>query len=141
HGATTVNDVINRINTSAANNAGTTKVVAQLATTGNGIELVDQSTATTGALTVQGVEGSQAASYLGFIPDGQTQASTSTPDSSGNFVLQSADRHTLETDSVFNTLLRLKTALQNNDTEAIGRSLTSLDTDISRVSFARSDIG
>jgi flagellar hook-associated protein 3 FlgL len=56
-------------------------------------------------------------------------------------VLTSDDKHTLETDSVFNTLLRLKTALQNNDTQEIGRSLDRLDTDFSRVSFARSDMG
>jgi flagellar hook-associated protein 3 FlgL len=56
-------------------------------------------------------------------------------------VLTSADRHTLETDSVFNTLLRLKSALEENNTEEIGRSIDRLDTDISRVSFARSEIG
>src|SRR5207253_8039401 len=92
-------------------------------------------------LVVQGVEGSKAAEFLGFLPAGQTQVSTNTPDSSGNFVLQSEDRHALETDSVFNTLLRLKTALQQNDTVEIGRSLGRLDTDISRVTFARSEIG
>src|SRR6185369_7051522 len=43
--------------------------------------------------------------------------------------------------SVFNTLLRLKTALQENDTEEIGRSLSRIDSDINRVSFARSEIG
>jgi flagellar hook-associated protein 3 FlgL len=139
--ATTVSDVIGLINGNSANNTGTTKIVAQLAATGNGIELVDQSTATTGSLSVQTVEGSKAAEYLGFVPTGQTQVSTNTPDAGGNFVIQSADRHTLETDSVFNTLLRLKTALQNNDTEEIGRSLGRLDTDISRVTFARSEIG
>ncbi len=62
-------------------------------------------------------------------------------DGSGNQVLTSEDRHTLETDSVFNTLLRLKTALENNDTVEIGRSLDRLDVDISRVNFARSEIG
>jgi flagellin-like hook-associated protein FlgL len=139
--ATTVSDVIGLINSNAANNTGTTKVVAQLAATGNGIELVDQSTATTGAFSVQTVEGSKAAEFLGFVPSGQSQVNTNTPDSGGNFVIQSADRHTLETDSVFNTLLRLKTALQNNDTEEIGRSLERIDTDISRVTFARSEIG
>jgi flagellar hook-associated protein 3 FlgL len=35
----------------------------------------------------------------------------------------------------------LKTALQENDTEEIGRSLERLDVDISRVNFARSEIG
>jgi flagellar hook-associated protein 3 FlgL len=62
-------------------------------------------------------------------------------DADHNYVLQSADTHSVKTDSVFDTLLRLKQALQANDTEAIGRSLTSLDTDMSRVTFASADIG
>ena len=134
-------DVIDLINSNAANNTGTTNVVARLAATGNGIELVDQSTATTGDLIVQAVEGSQAAEYLGFVPAGQTQVSSHTTDGSGNYVLQSDDRNTFEPDSVFNTLIRLKDALEQNDTEEIGRSIERLDTDISRVSFARSEIG
>ena len=77
------------------------------------------------------------------MADGQTQSNPLSVhvDGAGHQVLTSEDRHTLETDSVFNTLLRLKTALQGNDTEAIGRSLDSLDTDINRVNFARADIG
>lgn len=139
--ATTVEDVIALINGNAANNTGTTKVVAQLARTGNGIELVDQSTASTGSLIVQTVEGSQAAEFLGFVPSGQTQVSTNALDADGNYVIQSADRHTFETDSVFNTLVRLKAALEQNDTGEIGRSIDRLDSDISRVTFARSEIG
>jgi flagellar hook-associated protein 3 FlgL len=55
--------------------------------------------------------------------------------------LQSADTHSVEADGVFNTLLRLKQALQSNDTEGIGRAITSLKADISQVAFARSDTG
>jgi flagellar hook-associated protein 3 FlgL len=139
--AKSVQDVIDSINGNAANNTGTTIVVARLAATGNGIELVDQSTVTTGNLVVAAVEGSQAAEYLGFVPAGQSQVSTSTTDVDGNFVLQSDDRNTVETESVFNTLIRLKHALEQNDTEEIGRSIGRLDTDINRVSFARSEIG
>jgi flagellin-like hook-associated protein FlgL len=140
-GADTVGDVIQRINSNPDNNTGTTHVVARLAATGNGIELVDQSTATTGDLVVRAAEGSQAAQYLGFVPEGETQVATNTLDSSGNFVIQSADHHTVESDSVFNTLIRLKQALEAGDTEEIGRSIDRLDADISRVTFARSEIG
>jgi flagellar hook-associated protein 3 FlgL len=139
--ATTAQDVVTLINTNVANNTGTTRVVAQLATIGNGIELVDQSTVTTGSFVVQALEGSQAAEYLGFVPTGQTQVSTNTPDTSGNFVLQSADHHTFEVDSVFNTLLRLKTAVEQNDVTEIGRTLDRLDVDVNRVNFARAQIG
>lgn len=140
-GAQTVQDVIDRINTNAANNVGSTKVVAQLARTGNGIELVDQSTVTTGDLIVSDVQGSQAAQYLGFVAAGQTQTASHTADGSGDYVLQSADRNTIEPDSVFDTLIRLKEALSRADVEEVGRSIERLDTDISRVTFARSEIG
>jgi flagellin-like hook-associated protein FlgL len=140
-GADTVGDVIQRINSNPDNNTGTTSVVARLAATGNGIELVDQSTASTGDLIVRGAEGSQAAQYLGFVPAGETQVSTNTLDSSGNYVIQSADHHAVESDSVFNTLIRLKQALEEGNTEEVGRAIDRLDADISRVTFARSEIG
>lgn len=140
-GAQTVQDVIDRINTNAANNVGSTKVVAQIARTGNGIELIDQSTVTTGDLIVSDVQGSQAAQYLGFVASGQTQTASHTTDGSGDYVLQSADRNTIEPDSVFDTLIRLKEALSRADAEEVGRSIERLDTDISRVTFARSEIG
>jgi flagellar hook-associated protein 3 FlgL len=58
-----------------------------------------------------------------------------------NQVLQSEDRNTFETDSVFNTLIRLRTALEANDDIEIGRSLERLDADISRLNFSRGEIG
>lgn len=139
--AKTVQDVIDLINGNSSNNTGTTQVVARLAVTGNGIELVDQSSATTGDLVVSAVEGSQAAQYLGFVASDQSQSSSHATDSDGNYVLQSDDRMTVEADGVFNTLIRLKQALEDNNTEEIGRSIERLDTDIQRVSFAKSEIG
>jgi flagellar hook-associated protein 3 FlgL len=56
-------------------------------------------------------------------------------------LLTSEDRLTLETDSVFNTLLRLRTALGQGDTPEIGRSIERLDDDMSRISFAAAEIG
>ena len=141
--AKTVQDVIDRINNNPANDGVPTKqILARLALTGNGIELVDQTGGSRHAKRF-GREGSHAAEYLGFVADGQTQSNPLSVhvDGAGHQVLTSEDRHTLETDSVFNTLLRLKTALQENNTEEIGRSLDRLDTDISRVTFARSEIG
>jgi flagellar hook-associated protein 3 FlgL len=131
--ATTVDDVIDLIN-SAAVSAGAA-VTADLAATGNGIRLVDSSAAITVDLTVEAVEGSPAAHYLGFVPDGATQISSSTG------VLQTDDRHTLEADSLFNTLLRLRTALLEGDQEEIGRSVERLDEDFSRINFARAEFG
>ena len=131
--ATTVGDVIDLINTAAVN-AGAA-VTADLAATGNGIRLLDSSAAITVDLTVEALEGSQAAHYLGFVPEGATQISSSTG------VLTSEDRHTLEADSLFNTLLRLRTALLDGDEEEIGRSLARLDADFERVNFAQAELG
>ena len=69
------------------------------------------------------------------------RATANSPDGDGNFVLQSEDRHTLETDSVFNTLLRLRSALEDADVVEIGRSIDRLDVDLERVSFAAAEIG
>jgi flagellin-like hook-associated protein FlgL len=87
------------------------------------------------------VEGSKAAESLGFVPAGQSQTSTSLPDVNGNLMLQSEDRRTYETDSVFNTLLRLRSALGEGNVEEIGRSIDRLDEDLTRVNFAAAEIG
>jgi flagellin-like hook-associated protein FlgL len=139
-GTKTVADVLERINTNIANTGSPPKITAQLATIGNGIQLVDASIGT-GSLKVRLTEGSQAAEYLGFVPKGQTENSSTTAGSGGTYVLQSEDRNTIESDSVFNTLVRLKQALVDNNTEEIGRSLDLLDDDLNRVNFARSEIG
>lgn len=104
-------------------------VTARLVEHGNGIELVDN----TGAdeLEVSG----QVAELLGFFDESQVNA-TST---SGT--LAAEDRHTLEVDSAFNTLIRLRDALRNDDFPAIGDEINRIDEDLSRVSFARSEIG
>jgi flagellin-like hook-associated protein FlgL len=138
--ASTVQDVIDLINNHPRNNDGTTSVEARLATTGNGVELVDASTATTGNLTVRAAEGSNAAQMLGFIPAGQTEV-TSNSGSGGNYSLTSEDRHTQEVDSVYNSLIRLRTALEAGDPAAIGEAVERLDVDLDRVTFARGEIG
>jgi flagellar hook-associated protein 3 FlgL len=139
-GATTIQDVIDLVNNHVLNNTDTTTVTAQLAANGNGIELVDSSTTTTGDLTVRAGEGSQFAQFLGFIPEGQTEASSNSG-SGGDFSLTSADRNTLEVDSVYNTLIRLRQALEEGDSVAIGRAVDRLDADLSRATFARGEIG
>lgn len=123
-GAVSVGDVINEI---ALQTGGA--VTAQLVAHGNGIELVDN----TGAdeLRVLG----QVAELLGFFGDEDVEAVSTTG------ALAAEDRHTLEADSVFNTLIRLRDALRNDDFPAIGAEINRIDQDLSRVSFARSEIG
>jgi flagellin-like hook-associated protein FlgL len=139
-GAKTVDDVLKRINENPANTGLPPKITAQLATNGNGIQLVDTSVGG-GTLKVRSVEGSQAAEYLGFVKRGETESPDPTAGPGGTSVLQSEDRNTIESDSVFNTLVRLKQALEDNNIEEIGRTIDRLDTDINRVNFARADIG
>jgi flagellar hook-associated protein 3 FlgL len=59
----------------------------------------------------------------------------------GADVLSGADVHPLETAGVFNSLLRLHTALESGDQIQIDRALGLLDDDLTRVSFARADLG
>ncbi len=139
-GAKTVQDVIDLVNNHVKNNNGTTAIQARLAATGNGIELIDSSTSTTGDLTVRAAEGSQVAQLLGFVPAGETEASSNTGPG-GDYSLTSEDRHTYEVDSVYNTLIRLRKALQDSDPVAIGEAVDRIDVDLNRVTFARGEIG
>ena len=135
-GATTLGAVINLINTHPNNNLGGVSLVAQLAQTGNGIELVDTNpTGPTPTITVTASEGGQAAEYLGLVPTGATQASSTTGTLTGE------DRYYQETASVFTTLTRLRETLEAGDIEALERAIALIDSDIGRVSFARAEAG
>jgi flagellin-like hook-associated protein FlgL len=130
--ANTVQDVLNLINNSPLNNTGGVAVLARLAANGNGIELVDQNSR---PLTINAAEGSRAAEFLGLVPSGSTSATGASGTITGT------DQNYLQSDSVFTTLVRLKTALQNNDVPGMERAIKGIDTDISRVTGARSDVG
>ena len=131
-GAETVQDVIDLINNHSLNNTAGVAVLARLNVTGNGIELVD------GAgqpLTMTSAEGSQAAEYLGLLPQGATTIT------SAGGVLSGTDTHYLDTSSVFTTLIRLRDALAANDITAIERAISGIDADLDRVTFSRSEVG
>jgi flagellar hook-associated protein 3 FlgL len=128
-GAETIDDVIDIINTEAGG-----VVTARLALNGNGVELVDN-TAGVGNFSVTSNFGSQAAEYLGLVPEGSTSVSIAAD------VITGSDRNYLETASVFTTLVRLKDALANNDIVAMERAIALIDEDIDRVTFARSEVG
>jgi flagellar hook-associated protein 3 FlgL len=78
--ALTVGNVLDLINTNAGNLNPANQVIARLALTGNGIELVDGSSGA-GQLQVQATFGSHAAIDLGLVAAGQT---TSSPPAAGN---------------------------------------------------------
>jgi flagellin-like hook-associated protein FlgL len=72
--AKTVGDVLNLINNHPDNLDPNTRVVAKLADTGNGIELVDDNPSGTNQLTITRAFNSEAAWDLGLIPRGQDTA-------------------------------------------------------------------
>jgi flagellar hook-associated protein 3 FlgL len=56
-------------------------------------------------------------------------------------VFTGADRNPQEVHGVFNTLLRLKDAVQNFDLPAMSRAIELLDMDLERINFGRAEVG
>jgi flagellar hook-associated protein 3 FlgL len=142
-GAETIADVIDLINNHPLNvfpaiADPSEAVLARLTAFGNGIELTDSNPLGTGTLAVLKVHGSAAATDLGFMPVGQTIA-TPLPGNPG--VITAADVNPLETKGVFNSLMRLRAALEANDVVQITRALDMLDADLTRVNFSRAEVG
>jgi flagellin-like hook-associated protein FlgL len=131
----TVADVLAAINNNAANLNPATKVTAQLAAVGNGIELVDASSGP-GQLQVQAIFGSSAAIDLGLVAKGQT---TSAPPVGAT--LTGAEINPQEVEGVFNTLLRLMAAIESNDLGDIERAMALLDQDYDRINLTRAEVG
>jgi flagellin-like hook-associated protein FlgL len=113
-GATTVQDVMNDIN-SAATTAGV-NVTASFATTGNGIILTDNTTGS-GTLTLQPINASQAAADLGL-----------TTPASGN-TITGTDVNGVQTEGVFTDLQALAQALQTGNQDGITAAATALQND------------
>jgi flagellar hook-associated protein 3 FlgL len=121
---TTVQDIINAINTADAGGG----VTASFATTGNGIVLTDASVGA-GPMTVTPILGSDAAADLGF-----TQPAVAN-------VIQGTDVNTSGVDGVFATLARLRSGLQANNQSEITAAGTSLEDDLTRVVRVRGQTG
>jgi flagellin-like hook-associated protein FlgL len=131
--ASTVGDVIDLINDHPANAAGS-RVVAQLATNGNGIQLTNEPPLATGGLVVRQEFGSQAAWDLGLLDRSEDESSPTD-------VLVSADVNPQETQGVFNSLLRLQQAVVDNDLGEMERLVAMLDDDLERLSYVRAELG
>jgi flagellar hook-associated protein 3 FlgL len=137
---TTIQDVINTINNDP-NNQGANAVTAQLNTTGNGITL-STNVASTGSAQLSVIEqnSSQAAVELGLVPAGQTQSSA--PSINGTTqTLVGGDTNPQETDSSFNALLRLQSALQTGNQAGITRGLSLLSSANSQLGLTRANLG
>ena len=127
-GLTTAGQVIDQIDNDCAG-----KVWAQLATTGNGIQLFDESGAV-GNITVTSNSMSTAASDLGLVPSGQTSASAMG-------VLTGSDVNPQETAGVFNALVRLSQALTSNNMTEAQRDLSQLSQSMQSLSFCQASLG
>ena len=126
--AQTMSDVVDAINAAAG-----PSLAAQLSAVGNGIEVVDLTAGV--SLAIRADNFSSAADDLGFLPAGATTATSTT----GSLV--SEDRHTLEVDSIFNTLIRLRDAILANDAEGMRDGAARLDVDFDRLNLARAELG
>ncbi len=136
-GVRSVSDVLDRINNNVDNQSPTLRITASLADTGNGITL----SAATGAqpITVGNAGGSQAAWGLGLIPIGDSVA-TGAPGPSGS-TIRGADVSGIEVDGAFNTLIRLREAIESGRPEMMERVATAIEDDIQRLSLTRGFLG
>lgn len=137
-GAQTVGDVLDRINNDANNFDLNTRVVASLASFGNGIQL----TSTPGAqqISVTNAGGSQAATGLGWT-DSKVLTASGTTDTNGDSVIGGRDVSGVEVEGVFNSIIKLRNAINNEDYSAMESIYSSLDNDIARLSIARGFVG
>jgi flagellin-like hook-associated protein FlgL len=124
-GATTVQDVINAINTAS----GGVGLTASFATTGNGIVLTDTAGGA-GQMQVTALNGSSAAADLGIAGVAPV----------GN-VITGTDVNAPTVDGVFTSLNKLREALQTNDQAGITEAAGKLDEDASRVVRVRGETG
>ncbi|MGA2229770.1 MAG: flagellar hook-associated protein FlgL [Tepidisphaeraceae bacterium] len=127
-GATTVQDVLNDINSAAAT-AGSA-VVAGFAATGNGITLTDPSGGT-GTLSVQPINDSSAAADLGL-----TDPAASTTSS-----ITGADVDGVQSPGIFSDLQSLASALQTGDLSGITNAAANLQSDYNNVTNVRGVAG
>lgn len=123
-GATTTQDVIDKINTAS----GGSGVTASFAATGNGLVLTD-SAGGAGTVAVQALNFSSAAADLGLDRP-----------ASGN-VIAGKDVNPVQSTGLFATLQKLRSAMFNSDTRSITDAAGQLEKDITRVIKSRGDVG
>lgn len=135
--AQTIGDVIDLINNHPDNLDPATAVTARLRPVGNGLELIEDHPAGGGQLSVIRTNFSLAAWDLGLLPrDTDVTTADGTP-----ATLSGSDPNPLETQGIFNTLIRLRDAIERFDITEIERITQILDVDSERLTFARAEIG
>jgi flagellar hook-associated protein 3 len=126
-GATTIQDVINKINTAAT--GGGAGVTASFATSGNGIVLTDTAGGG-GTIGVANANFSHAAEDLGLnVPP------------TGSTVVNGADVNQVAANGIFAHLAKLRDSLQSSDTDAITAAAEGIKADYDRVVNVRGETG
>ena len=131
-GIETVGDVLAALRAAAGAATppvGPAEFTAELATTGNGIVLTDNSGGVTGTFTVTPANGSRAAQALGLLAP-----------VSGNVIL-GEDRSMVAVESLFTHLKALENALLQNDNWSIERAAIDLQDDLDRLIDVRGAAG
>jgi len=139
-GAATIGDVIDLINNHPDNQVPISAVTAQLASVGNGIELITSDTATTAQFAVLRDPASFAANALGLVPEGQDQSGPPTV-GGGTETITGRDVNPQEVAGVFTALIRLRDALRGNNSQDIERSISLLDDSALQLNFSRAELG
>ena len=131
-GVETVGDVLAALRAAAGAATppiGPAEFTAELATTGNGIVLTDNSGGMTGTFTVTPANGSRAAKALGLLAP-----------VSGN-VISGEDRSMVAVESLFTHLKALEKALLQNDNWSIEQAAIDLQDDLDRLIDVRGAAG
>lgn len=149
NGAVTVQDVIDRINAHPDNQTARTKITASINTVGNGLTLSSPEyvvapgdpplTTTPGPIQISHTGGSETGWALGLVPKGSSESSATLV--SGEYRLIGKDPNPQEVKGIFNSLLRLRDAIEANNPSATARAVELLDGDLSRLSLSRGDLG
>ncbi|MCA9127347.1 MAG: hypothetical protein KDB22_09680 [Planctomycetales bacterium] len=136
-GTQTVADVLLRINNNVANFTAATRIVASISSAGNGLVLT--SLAGAQEIGVRDAGGSHAAYGLGLVNLDEPQATGTAVGTDS--VISGRDVSGIEVDGAFNSLIRLRQAIESGRVEDIGRIAASLESDLQRVSLARGYVG
>ncbi|GAA4457681.1 flagellar hook protein [Novipirellula rosea] len=135
-GAETIDDVIKLIR-NHPNNQDTARVLVGLNTIGNGIEL--QAPPGANPMSIRQPQLSNAGTRLGLIPEGEIEAFGETVGSVNQ--IAGVDYMPRDAGGALDTLLRLETAIRDNDVAEIERLQVRLDEDLDRASRTRGKIG
>lgn len=130
-GATTAQEVIDRINGHVGNNTGGVALQASL-NANNALQIVDVNGR---QLVIQVSPGSEAAESLGLVAPGGLERVAESGTLSGGEI------HFADSGSVFTTLIQLRDALASGNISGIERAISRIDEDLNRATFARAEVG